>query len=205
MNLTTVSQLMAQIRELQNKVKFLVWCKRIFWSWIRRPTFLIKLPRFWVPGPCHAAILDCREIHRIVQVFWETFLNDHLLKKDYLLQSSTIHCEIETWYHRYIKTRWWNDKRIVEYTDSRSSLPKQKWNVVPHGWNLLSQWYGWWSENSFLELNLGKCPDSTEFHWWKVNFRTEFCLRTADPRRTHIAIDCGPNWFPWFRYAWCDD
>ena len=62
---------------------------------LERPTFLIKLLRFWFPGPCHAAILDCREIHRIVQVSWETFLNDHLLKKDYPLQSSTIHCEIE--------------------------------------------------------------------------------------------------------------
>ena len=59
--------------------------------------------------------------------------------------------------------------------------------------------------NLFLELNLGKCPDSMEFHRWNVNFRTEVCLRTADPRRTYIAIDCGPNWFPWFRYAWCDD
>ena len=57
---------------------------------LERPTFLIKLQRFWVPGLCHAAILDCREMHRIVRVLWETFLNDHLFKKDYRLPSSTI-------------------------------------------------------------------------------------------------------------------
>ena len=43
---------------------------------LERPTFLIKLLRFWVPGLRHAAILDCREIYRIVWVlrkrFWTT-------------------------------------------------------------------------------------------------------------------------------------
>ena len=34
------------------------------------------------------------------------------------------------------------------------------------------------------ELNLGKFPDSMEFQSWKVNFGTEVCLRTADPRIT---------------------
>ena len=32
------------------------------------------------------------------------------------------------------------------------------------------------------EWNLGKCPDSIEFQSWKINFRTEVCLRTADPQ-----------------------
>ena len=36
----------------------------------------------------------------------------------------------------------------------------------------------------FTELNLGKFPDSMEFQSWKVNFRTEVCLRTADPQIT---------------------
>ena len=72
------------------------------------------------------------------------------------------------------------------------------------------------------ELNLGKFSESMEFQSWKVNFRTEVCLRTADPHLTShwikeswdsnpnwrtydIAIDCGANRFPRLRYAWCDD
>ena len=72
------------------------------------------------------------------------------------------------------------------------------------------------------EMHLGKCLDSMEFQCWKVNIRTEVCLRTADPqitmhwikgveiamsilRTSDIAIDCGATWFPWLRYAWCDD
>ena len=35
-----------------------------------------------------------------------------------------------------------------------------------------------------LEWNLGKFPGSMEFQSWKVNFRTEVCLRTADPQIT---------------------
>ena len=34
------------------------------------------------------------------------------------------------------------------------------------------------------EWNLGTFPDSLEFQSWKVNFRTEVCLRTADPQIT---------------------
>ena len=38
------------------------------------------------------------------------------------------------------------------------------------------------------ERNLGKFPDSMEFQSWKVNFRTEVCLRTADPQITMLWI-----------------
>ena len=31
------------------------------------------------------------------------------------------------------------------------------------------------------EFHLGKFPDSVEFQCWKVNFKNEVCLRTADP------------------------
>ena len=36
----------------------------------------------------------------------------------------------------------------------------------------------------FSDLNLGKFLDLVEFQSWKVNFRTEVCLRTADPQIT---------------------
>ena len=34
------------------------------------------------------------------------------------------------------------------------------------------------------ELHLGKFPDSLEFQSWKVNFKTEVCSKSADPRLT---------------------
>ena len=75
---------------------------------------------------------------------------------------------------------------------------------------------------SFTEWNLGKFPDSVEFQSWKVNFRTETCLRAADPqitvlwikeveiakinRRTcDIEVDYTANRFHRLRYAWCCD
>ena len=41
---------------------------------------------------------------------------------------------------------------------------------------------------TFTEWNLGTFPDSVEFQSWKVNFRTEVCLRTADTRITMLWI-----------------
>ena len=57
---------------------------------LERPTFPINPLLFRVPLPCLAAILDCCAMRRISRVLQETFLNDHLLKKDFPPQSSTI-------------------------------------------------------------------------------------------------------------------
>ena len=38
------------------------------------------------------------------------------------------------------------------------------------------------------EWNLGKFPDSVEFQSWTINFRTEVCIRTADPQVTVLWI-----------------
>ena len=39
------------------------------------------------------------------------------------------------------------------------------------------------------EWNLAEFPDSMEFQSWKINFRTEFCKRTADPQVTMLWIE----------------
>ena len=65
-NPTTVSQIMAQIRELQKEQsEFLVRCMRIFTilnqgAALERLTFPIELLLFQVPELCCAAMLDCR-------------------------------------------------------------------------------------------------------------------------------------------------
>ena len=38
------------------------------------------------------------------------------------------------------------------------------------------------------EWNLGKFPDSMEFQSWKINFRTEVCIRTAGPQVTMLWV-----------------
>ena len=40
----------------------------------------------------------------------------------------------------------------------------------------------------FTEWNLGNFPDSMDFQSWKINFRTEVCLRTDDPEVTMLWI-----------------
>ena len=51
-------------------------------------------------------------------------------------------------------------------------------------WNSLSQWYDGFSEISDFGIASGKISDFIEFQSWKINFRTEVCLRTADPHLT---------------------
>ena len=55
-----------------------------------RPTFPVNPLLFWSQDFAALRFLDCREIHRVVWVLWETFLNARLFKKDEPLQSSTI-------------------------------------------------------------------------------------------------------------------
>ena len=61
---------------------------------------------------------------------------------------------------------------------------------------MLNQTGGTYSHNGMMdypraliaEWNLGNFFDSMEFQSWKVNFRTEVCLRTADPQITMFWI-----------------
>ena len=93
-NPTFVSQLLAQIQDLQNKVISLSDAREFYdpesgsSSEATHVPSLNPLP-FRVPGPCLAGIVDCRTINGILWVLQETFLNDHLLEKDDPLQSST--------------------------------------------------------------------------------------------------------------------
>ena len=84
-NLTTVSPMMAKIRDLQNTVNSLSGSSSGATHVPDQTSAILgsrTLPR------CDSGLPS--EIHRIVRVLWETFLKDHLFKKDYP-QSSTIH------------------------------------------------------------------------------------------------------------------
>ena len=158
-----LSHMMAQIQDLQNKVNSLsdTWNSLILnpGAALERPTFLIKLLRFWVPEPCCDSGLYCNEIHRIARVLWETFLNDHLLKNYNPLQSSTIqriwHLHLKTWeliFQRQQGETWKGNHWIRQLKNLTS---KVEMNFGSHWWILFSRYDGL-SENSSSEWNHGK-------------------------------------------------
>ena len=70
-----------------------------------------------------------------------------------------------------------------------SSIPVPRFQS---GCETISHTGGTYSHNGMMdytrfpisELHLGKFPDSIEFQSWKVNFKTEVCSKSADPRLT---------------------
>ena len=201
--------------------------ERILRSWIREQLWIRPL-LFWVPVLCRAATLDCRTINGMLWVLQGTFLND-LLKKDFPLHSSSIQRIWASSFQEFILD-------TVETARRRDSeMKRESLNTSvpsPHFQSRsgrLNQTGGTYSHSGVMdypripisELHIGKFPDPMEFQSWKVNFRTEVCLRTADPQIT-IALDqrswdCKVNWrtydiatdyrerISWLRYAWCDD
>ena len=130
-NPTTVSQLMAQILEFQNKVNSLSPDTREIreqlrsnprsWSSFYDSEFQDSATlRFWIA----ARFAELYEYSG--RRFWTStcsrriiFYNLQLFKEFGIFLS-----DIETWYCGWSRTRWWNDKRLVEYIDSSTSLPK---------------------------------------------------------------------------------
>ena len=106
---------------------------------LERPTFLIKLLRLWVPGPCRAVILDCRVIHTFVRMVNTLTCKDCRPSwtsgrpKTFPVVPSSSELRPDS---TETTSRDWNGKRIIEYADSITSLPKLMWNVESHWWNL---------------------------------------------------------------------
>ena len=131
----------------------------------------------------------------MVRVFQETFLNDHLLKKEYPLQPSTIQ---RIWHHPLGDLR----PDTTETSRKESGMKRESLTTSiqqPHlqsRSSMLNHTCGTYSHNGvmkyptkpFTEWNLGTFPHSMKFQSWKVNFRTEVCLRTADPQITMLWI-----------------
>ena len=189
-------------------------------------TFPVNPPLFRVPEPRLTAFLDCRVIHGILRVLQETFVKDHLLKKDDLLHCSTIQefgiivSGIETLYHR----------KLQESEMRRE--PKKSSILVPRfrsGGGKLNHNGGTYSHGGIIdytrrpisEVHLGIFLHSMEFQSWKVKFKNEACSKTADFsshsamdqrswdgkvnwRTCDIAIRCGTKRFPRLRCVWDD-
>ena len=156
---------------------------------LERPTFPVNTLLFRVPGPCLAAILDCRMIQRILRVLQETFLNDHLLKKNDPQQSSTIQ-RIGILFSRpdITGTRKRPESEMKRGPLNTSILSPH----FPSGGGMLNHTGGTLSHSGMIDysrfpiskFHLVKFPDSMKFQSWKINFETEVWSKTAYPHLT---------------------
>ena len=119
-------------------------------------------------------------------------MNDHLLKKDYLPQSSTFLKNVVSSSQKLrpdatgtTRSRGSETKRESLNTSipsphfqSRNGMLNHTGGTYPHS-GVMD-----YPRSAYAELNLGKFPDSMEIQNWKVNLRTEVCLRRADPQIT---------------------
>ena len=148
-------------------------------------------------------------VRKMVRVLQETLLNDHLLKKYYPLQSSIQRSwhpllRIETWHNEAARKKY----SEMKWESLNTSVPSPRFQSRRA---MLNHTGGTYSHNGvmdypripFSKWNLGKFPDSVECQSWKVNFRTEVCLRTADPQISMLwttyplAPRLGLCWRPW--------
>ena len=129
------------------------------------------------------------------------------------------------YYRKHYGTWKRGETRAAEFVNTNPTFKSRYWNIEPfesYWWNLFSQWYDRLPEISYVGDASWKISGLWNFKSWKVNFRTEVCLRTArssdhnalDQRswdskvnwRAHdVAIDFGTNRIPKLRYAWCED
>ena len=175
-NPTILSQMMAEIRDSQNKVNSLSDAREF-----HDPESESSSGATHVPDQTSTITtlrLDCRKIHRIVRVLWETFLNYHLFK-EYTLQSSTI---------QTILASSSQDLRPHISGTARREMKSESLNTPtqsPHfqsGSGMLNPTGGTYSHSGmmdyprvlFTEWNLGNFPDSVEFQSWSLILELKF-------------------------------
>ena len=98
---------------------------------LEQPTFLIELLLFRVPETCRDAILVCRVMHWMLRVLQETFLNDHLLKKNCPLPSSTIQ---RIWHHPLgdwdLRVEWKENRWIRWFLHPTAKVEVEYWIIL---------------------------------------------------------------------------
>ena len=150
---------------------------------------------FWVPELCRAAILDYCVMHKKVRELQETFerppapegVSATIFNNSKNLASSSQELRpdtIETARKREseIKRESLNTSVRSPHFQSRSSILNHTVGTCSHNGMMA------YPRIPITKWNLGKFPDSMEFQSWKVNSRTEVCLRTAGPQITTLWI-----------------
>ena len=160
-NPTTVSQMMARIQDLQNKVNTMTDAREFSDLESRSSSGAIHvldqtsailssrtlprcdsgLPRNTQNCTCIVGNVFERPLAQEGQT--STIFNN---SKNLASSSHDMRPDIS----ETARTRY--GKGIIEHANSITSLPMQKWNVESYWWNLFSRWYGGLSENSFYGI-----------------------------------------------------
>ena len=229
-NRMTLSQLMAQIQELQIRTNSLSDARELYYlesgsssgaTHVPDQTSTILSPRT-LPRCDSGLPCDTRNGTGITRNGFERppaqeGLSSAIFNNSKNLASSSQESTVETARKR--------DSEMKKRESLNTSVPSphflsRKWYVESYWWNFIFTMV-WWIIQEFLLRNgiLEIFLTLWNFESWKVNFRTEVRLRTADPQittlwskevdiaeinwRTYdLAIDHGER-FSWLRYAWC--
>ena len=216
---STASQLLAQIRDLQNKVISLSDAREIYdpesgsssgaTHVPSQPSAVLSprtIPRCGSSGLPH----DTRNITGTSGNVIErppaqegrssTFFNN---SKNPASSSQELRSDIAG---NYNETREWNEKRTVEYVNAFTTLRWCEWLPEISNYGIASGKISWLYGNSKLESQLqdwslyknsrSSSHNALDQRSWDCNVS----WRTYD-----IAIDCGARRFTWLRYSWCDD
>ena len=129
-NLATVNELLAQIHDLQNKMRHNITILN-HGAVLERPTFPVNPPLFRVPEPRLAVFLDCRVIHGTSRVLQETFFERPSAQEG---RSSTLFNNSRIWHHRLrdwdlISQEVQGNKR-VKWDENRKN--RQYWQASVH-------------------------------------------------------------------------
>ena len=228
----TVSQLLAQMRESQDKVNSLSDAREFhdpencgqLWSVPRYQSTLNKSELQNCASRDSGLPPETLNMMGISDV-----LNDYLLEKDNLEISRKI-TEFGIFFS-WSETKTYgtyDDSRIEEETWATRLIQFEKHSPLWR-WNFTSYWWTYshvgvmeYPRFPISELHLAKFPDSMEFESWKVNFKTEVCAKTANPQITmswitevekaqsiwrieYIAINSWENRYPRLWNAGCND
>ena len=170
-NPTSVSQLLTQIQDLQNKANSLADVSDFLRSTdsgaaLERPTFPFNLGLFPSPRgmPCRDSglPLDTRNTAGTSgNVFWKPACSRRTTRSSLrkFQESGIIFLRNATeYYRRYCETGKRNETRAAGFVDACTVLPKRSWSFEPYWRNLLSQWFDGLPEISHLGNASGKIP-----------------------------------------------
>ena len=123
--------------------------------------------------------------------FWATtcWRKTILYNLEQFKELGIVFSRVETWCCRnYKEKREWNEKRTVEYVNPFNSFPKWRWYVCIILLELILT-VVWWIilDSRFPKYTLGNVLTRWNFKSWKVNFKNELCIRTANPQ---IIVHC---------------
>ena len=181
--------------------EFLVRCERILWSWIREQLWSdprsssnfydsesqdLAALRFWVA----AKYTEWYGFHG--KRFWTTTCSRRTILHNFqqFKEFGIFISRYETWHFRDSKER--DEKKESLNTPIQSPHFQSRVDFVDHTSGTYSH-VGMmdYPRVPITEWNLGKFHDSMEFQSWKLNFKTEVCLRKAEPQVTMLWIKEG--------------